>query len=656
MRILAALAAAVLAGFAASAETRLALVIGNADYPAEVGTLSNTHADALKIASALEAIDFELVDDGVLFDADQSQINRALLKFQRALKAAKAEAADEAEESGTAPEKVIGFIYYSGHGGSHEANGVRANYLIPARELILASDELPALGVSLKSVETALAGVEADAVFLVSDACRNTLPWTQNRGGAQPDRGFTPQSAGSGIFLAHATADGETAPDDGVFATALAEHLTKPNIYAERAFGLAFRKVAQSRTGYTRPTAQNGLKDDFCFVSCPSEKPIDGRTIELAYFQAAETCADFKAYASKYPGGSFIEIAENRIGSLCAAPDTPATPRAADTVDSLTRFLAEMNTEDQNFSTLDALYEVEQTFGLDALKTAADSGNAYAAGILYRAYYMGVFAKQNYAEAFRYTKAACEAGWTLSCTNLGVLYRTGQGVQSDTVKAAEFFSDSCDAGHALACANLASLYVIGAGVERDLEKTISLLEKSCDAGNGQGCSSLGAAYLEGMGVDRDSERGVEMIQQGCDMGNSHACSMYGMLYFEGRSVEQDTQKGVDLLKQGCRTGGALGCHLLGDAYEYGRYDVKADAPEAVRRFFQACEGGISLSCVSLGRMYMDGRGAATDLDAALRAVERAIELGDNSYNATSLKRRIEEKLAPPADEPDTETE
>lgn len=235
---------------------RLALVIGNEDYPAEVGPLEHPHEDATVIGDALRQIGFDLVTGNVVLDADQAGIKGAVLEFYNALKDAGPDA--------------VGFFYYSGHGGSREEPSLRrANYLIPARTSIQSADELPLHGIELGDVIDTLEASRAKAVFVVTDACRNNLPWTSDKGGPQRDKGFVPEPARTGLFIANATADGETAPDDGKFARALARHLTASETYAPRAFSLAFREVARSRPRYKRPVASDQLDNDICFVSCP---------------------------------------------------------------------------------------------------------------------------------------------------------------------------------------------------------------------------------------------------------------------------------------------------------------------------------------------------------------------------------------------------
>ncbi|MEL6726831.1 MAG: SUMF1/EgtB/PvdO family nonheme iron enzyme [Pseudomonadota bacterium] len=233
------------------AEQRYALLIGNQDYPASVGPLTNPHQDVSLISESLRRSGFD--DIVVLKDGNQAEIYAALSAFVGKLSAA----GDEG----------VGFFYYSGHGGSAESSGVRQNYLIPAKTPLTTAAQLPLMGVSLGSIVESLSAANAKAVFIVSDACRNTLPFTSSKGGTT-DRSFVPIQTRSGLFIAYATADGATAPDDGLFARALATHIPSPGQTATRAFELAFRDVARSRAGNRLPFYSPGLLEDICFNGC----------------------------------------------------------------------------------------------------------------------------------------------------------------------------------------------------------------------------------------------------------------------------------------------------------------------------------------------------------------------------------------------------
>ena len=116
------------AGLQALAEERYALVFGNESYDPRVGVLSNPHEDAEKVAAALRQVGFEVIG-GVRKDADRAAIWAGIYELQSKLTEAGADA--------------TGFVFYAGHGGSHEARGERSNYLIPVGPAITGGKPAP---------------------------------------------------------------------------------------------------------------------------------------------------------------------------------------------------------------------------------------------------------------------------------------------------------------------------------------------------------------------------------------------------------------------------------------------------------------------------------------------------------------------------------
>src|SRR5215467_9675057 len=111
MRLLMAVLALVLfAGPAANAEKRVALLVGNQSYGADVGPLKNPHNDVALLEGALKGLGFEIT---VVRDAGLGALTRAVNAYTRRLQAAGPGA--------------IGFFYYSCHGASDGGT----NYLIP---------------------------------------------------------------------------------------------------------------------------------------------------------------------------------------------------------------------------------------------------------------------------------------------------------------------------------------------------------------------------------------------------------------------------------------------------------------------------------------------------------------------------------------------
>ncbi|MEZ6010562.1 MAG: caspase family protein [Hyphomonas sp.] len=291
-------------GLAASAEPRYALLIGNEDYPATVGPLSLPHEDVENMRRGLIAAGFPASQITVVKDGTQMDINLAVAKLASDLRAASPDA--------------VGFFYYSGHGGSAESAGKRANYLIPAKSPITGAEQLPILGVPVNGVIDTLSASEAKAIFFVSDACRNTLPFTSSKGGSA-DKGMVRVPRRQGLYIAFATADGETTPDDGLLSQALARRLPEKGLSADRAFTLALREVAAARPGKAMPFTADGLTEDICFTSCTAgPTPATAGTEDLAFLTAKRmnTIAGWLEFIDAWPGSSFIPSAQDGIVAL----------------------------------------------------------------------------------------------------------------------------------------------------------------------------------------------------------------------------------------------------------------------------------------------------------------------------------------------------
>jgi len=294
----------------AAAEPRYALLIGNEDYPATVGPLSLPHEDVETMRAGLIAAGFPAGQITVVKDGTQMDINLAVAKLASDLR--------------TAGSDAVGFFYYSGHGGSAESAGRRANYLIPAKSPITGAEQLPILGVPVNGVIDTLSASEAKAIFFVSDACRNTLPFTSSKGGTS-DKGMVRVPRRQGLYIAFATADGETTPDDGLFSKALARRLPERGLSADRAFTLALREVAAARPGKAMPFTADGLTEDICFTSCEAgPTPATAGSEDLAFLTAKRmnTIAGWLEFIEAWPESSFVPSAQDGIVALFYE-DTP---------------------------------------------------------------------------------------------------------------------------------------------------------------------------------------------------------------------------------------------------------------------------------------------------------------------------------------------
>jgi len=96
----------------------------------------------------------------------------------------------------------------------------------------------------------------------------------------------------------------------------------------------------------------------------------------------------------------------------------------------------------------------------------------------------------NYQKAASLFKKACDGGDALGCSNLGVMYETGLGVNQSYTKAASLYKKACNAGDALGCYGLGVMYKKGIGIKKDYTKAIALYKKACKGGYSVACQTL----------------------------------------------------------------------------------------------------------------------------------------------------------------------
>jgi uncharacterized caspase-like protein len=136
---------------AATAEKRVALVIGNASY-VHVARLANSGNDARLLANTLRDLGFALVGDGPQLDLDKSHLDRVVKDFGAQLKGAE-----------------VGLFYYAGHGLQVQGR----NYLVPVDANPIDESDVP---IDMLDSEILLGKMQAAGTrlnLMILDACRN---------------------------------------------------------------------------------------------------------------------------------------------------------------------------------------------------------------------------------------------------------------------------------------------------------------------------------------------------------------------------------------------------------------------------------------------------------------------------------------------------
>ncbi|HTL32440.1 MAG TPA: tetratricopeptide repeat protein [Kofleriaceae bacterium] len=131
--------------------------------------------------------------------------------------------------------------------------------------------------------------------------------------------------------------------------------------------------------------------------------------------------------------------------------------------------------------------------------------------------------KKDDALAVSMFEKACGLGAALGCSNLGIMYRDGQGVKKDIAKSRELLEKGCEGGSSRGCTVLGAMYSDGVGVKADAKKARELWEKGCAGKMKESCYDLATARLKGKGGPKDKAGAKEAYQAACDLGDDDGC-------------------------------------------------------------------------------------------------------------------------------------
>lgn len=232
-----------------SASKRVALVIGNSNYPG--AALVNTVNDARDIASELKKLGYEVI---YIENANQQKMKEQVQVFTKKLKGA-----------------GLGLFYFAGHGMQYG----NQNFLAPAELEASSANDIQKGSVTADYVLAAMEGVATPTKILILDACRNS-PFGE--------QGLAPMSNeaqhDSGTFIAFSTTPGNTASDgksgerNSPYAKSLLRYLSQ-DLPIEILFKKVRTDVRQSTQGKQTPWEHTSLEGgNLCLAPCIETKQI----------------------------------------------------------------------------------------------------------------------------------------------------------------------------------------------------------------------------------------------------------------------------------------------------------------------------------------------------------------------------------------------
>ncbi|MBI5318466.1 caspase family protein [Bradyrhizobium sp.] len=237
----------------ASAERRVALVVGNAGYQ-NITPLANAQNDATLIAETLRGVGFTLVGGGAQVNLDKPAFDKAVQSFGNQLIGAD-----------------VALFYYAGHGVQIRGS----NYLVP-----VSANPVREADVDFQMVDVALilrqmegSGTKLNLVIL--DACRNN-PFG-GRGLRSAESGLAQIRAPEGTLLSYATQPGNVALDGtgnhSPYSQALSETIRKPGLDVFQTFNQVGLLVKRATGGAQQPWVSSSPIDGSFYFASPREEP-----------------------------------------------------------------------------------------------------------------------------------------------------------------------------------------------------------------------------------------------------------------------------------------------------------------------------------------------------------------------------------------------
>ena len=284
---------------AATNPTRIALVIGNADYSED--RLKNPTNDADLMTRTLESKGFKVT---MLKNATKRQMKQGIRNFTRSL-----------------DEQSIGLFYFAGHGVEFDGN----NYLIPIDADIGGEEDVEYEGVNVGRLLNGLKQSNNGLNLVILDACRNNPYASSFR---SVTRGLSRMQPASGSLIIYATEPGNVAEDgsgnNGVFTRHLVDAINQQGQSIERVFKITAINVSKATGKRQTPYIEGVVLGEFYFSgkqsasTPPAVTGISSGTSSDEHnfwreIKADQSAVMYQAYLEQYPNGLYAPIAKIRI-------------------------------------------------------------------------------------------------------------------------------------------------------------------------------------------------------------------------------------------------------------------------------------------------------------------------------------------------------
>ncbi|MFN7989788.1 MAG: tetratricopeptide repeat protein [Thermoanaerobaculia bacterium] len=176
---------------------------------------------------------------------------------------------------------------------------------------------------------------------------------------------------------------------------------------------------------------------------------------------------------------------------------------------------------------------------IDAVRAAAEAGDAAAQLDLGNRYFYGNGVERDPAAAYSWMRRAAEAGLAEAKSKVGYFLTYGVGVAADPKAAIPWFLAALRGGYAKAGYNLGEAYRKGRKVTFSPRRAWFFYSKAVELGQEAANFGLAALCYEGLGVPRDTRKALELLRRGLRGGDPEAVVEMGRFFREGVADPED---------------------------------------------------------------------------------------------------------------------
>ena len=646
----------------ATAERRVALVVGNGAYE-RATPLTNAVPDAEAVAKTLRSLDFEVV---LGTDLDKIRMEGVLKRFIQSLAGAD-----------------VSLFYYSGHAVQVDEQ----NHLIPTNAAIRTFAEL---ALDTISIDTVLAYMRENTKvqLLFLDACRDNPFVDQVTRLARTDRNAAPGlarvSASAGSFVAFSTEPGKVAFDGrgrlSPFTGSFVSRAVEPRMEIRKLLTRVRTDVIEATSGQQIPWDNSSLLSDFYFIP-PKAPPLFDKLAFVRTARSSGTAAvPLRLKPARQPEGGAVRVrleTPPREGALMldARPlgtgaefdgadlsELSYSPHQDGAVTDVFSFAVEDdwgNREsgfvtvaiEPSFANASVATAKPERIGLGRVQARAHSTVGLGPNLRLSAQLPQTSSAEARQSWIRLAAAPSsgqlmlgerrlDTGRSVTLAELPdisfrpaigsegrideAVFRTEEPTGGELRLRIEVDLHPCDrlAAHAFDTQAVTE----GVPVEKlDAPKA----RDACEAAVREHPevarfhSQLGRAYLA---LRRNAEA-LRAFERAAEMGHRRAAAVIGGFHLVGMLVPQDPDRARALYHHAAEAGDITAAQGLGQMYYEGR-GVERDLVRARELFEKGVHVGSTAAMNSLGRMYSLGEGVEKDEAVAARFWRASAERGD----------------------------